>query len=128
MKNVKYLKENEVIWCKTKDECEAIAELLHKENFVWKNGVTYTKDKLWENQYIRNFCFRPRTGNWGVLELFQYKGHTIHEAKDFIASPEKLYTESEVKLIQMLLLEDIIKDWHKSKFQKQLITIIRERL
>ena len=40
----------------------------------------------------------------------------------------KLYTSQEVKLITNVLLNDIISEWHESKFKKELIGIIRERL
>lgn len=41
---------------------------------------------------------------------------------------EKLYTSQEVKVITNALVEDIIKEWHESKFEKQLITILRSRI
>jgi len=47
---------------------------------------------------------------------------------DELFIPTKLYTSQEVKLITNVLLNDIISEWHESKFQKELIGIIRERL
>jgi len=127
MKNIKDLGEKEVIWCKTLDECEAIAELLDKEWLKWCGGVSYLEDKVWVNEDVSVFCFNPKKGNWCWLDYYEEHNYTIHHAKDFFP-PQKLYTPQEVKVITNALIDDIIKEYHESKFQKNLLHILRERL
>lgn len=41
---------------------------------------------------------------------------------------QKLYTEEMVESIRKEELQDTIREWHESKFQKPLINILRERM
>lgn len=67
-----------------------------------------------------------------MLEISDYYCHrhkyAIVELKLKQEQKEKLYTSQEVKLITNLLLQDIIKEWIGTKFQKSLISILKERM
>lgn len=118
MKQIKDLGEKEVIWCKTQEECEAIAELLDNEGFTWHSGTPYLKKPLWEYDVVNGFCFYPFDGSYESLHNFKKKNYTIHNAKDFLGKPNEVKQE----------LQDILNEWAKSKFQIPLNVIIRERL
>ena len=121
MKNVKDLKEKEVILCSTQEECKAIAELLDKEGFMWFDGGSYIEFKPWVSIYIGEFCFSPYTKKYCNLGYWVENGCTIHEAKDFLPTKETTDPTKQV-------LQEIIKEWHESKIEKSLINLIRERL
>ena len=123
MKNIKDLGEEEVIWCKTISECEAISGLLHKNGLAWKNGSSYLVFKPYNECIDEGFCFRPKVGRFDSLELYKDEGYIIHNAKDFLKETPKQVSK-EVKEE----LQDILKEWVESRFQKGLNVIIIERL
>lgn len=121
MKKIKDLGEKEVIWCKTISECEAIAELLDKENELWLDGSGYKEYKPWETLYVGKFCFHPYLNECSGLEYWESENSIIHNAKDFITEKQ---LSNEVKQE----LQDILNEWAKAKFQIPLNVIIRQRL
>lgn len=123
MKQIKNLGEKEVILCKTIAECNAIAELLHNEGLMWCDGVSYLENKAWLSEDTNVFCFCPDKGEWCWLNYYEEYNYTIHKAKDFLQETTK-QVSNEVKEE----LQDILKEWAESKFQKGLNVIIRERL
>lgn len=118
MKNIKDLGEKEVILCVTLEECQAIAELLDKENELWLDGSGYKEYKPWETIYVGKFCFHPYLNEYSGLEYWESENSIIHQAKDFLEKPNEIKEE----------LQNILKEWTDSKFQKGLNVIIRERL
>lgn len=127
MKIIKDLGEKEVIWCKTLEECEKIAELLHRDGRRWNDGKSYLEHKLWADYKYSKFCFHVSDNTFIDYQCSLPEDYTIHHAKDFFP-PQKYYTPQEVKVITNALIDDIIKEYHESKFQKNLLHILRERL
>lgn len=124
MKNVKDLKEKEIILCITEEECEAIAELLDREGFRWCDGDSYIESKVYDSVFDGNFAFNPYYGVW-LTFTYTDNNYTIHKAKDFLpTSGHKTFTTDPTKQV----LQEIIKEWHESKMEKSLINLIRERL
>jgi hypothetical protein len=197
MKQIKDLREKDVILCTTQSECEAIAELLDTRN----NSYYWQQDKPYKDKYIGNFCYNVFNNTFAPLFYYESEGFTIHLAKDFIKQiskeKDKFHLDLSIQNIWLIIdsdgqryyagrdkelaisiikrlnqcynakikqnninqlsinwnthetwespkwevfnfgekpskvkqeLKSIISEWHESKFQKQLIEIIRERL
>lgn len=119
MKQIKKLKENEVILCRTQEECEAIAELLHKEGQKWNDGKSYLESRPWEVHKSIYFYFHVLDNTFMDYQRMLPKNYTIHNAQDFLPPQQDPIKQAIIEMI---------KEWHDSKFQKPLINILRARL
>lgn len=89
MKNIKDLKENEVIVCRSEQEAIQIRQLMHDAGFKWCTGESYI-EKEW---YYKGITYSPKRGTHLHLSLMYPFEKRIHEAKDFIMEEKEQENE-----------------------------------
>ena len=105
MKKVTELKANECIHCRTKEEYDAIIDLLDKAGKRWKDG-SKLDDAGWRN-YGEDVCLFPSDVSYYDVGYFRAEGFTIHPASDFI---------SEFQWGDEVEVSDDGKDWGLRRF------------
>jgi hypothetical protein len=93
MKKIASLGEFHVIHCPTLEEAIAICNLMASEGLEWFSNDSYLDNNNWL-PYGKNTCYCPnynasKRGTFCYLEFYKDKGHTIHQASEFL--PENFY-------------------------------------
>lgn len=100
--SIKDLEKNDVIHCSTREEYDAICQLLHKLGKSWGSGDSYLKIDHFES-YASETGLCPYEGNYCCIEAYKKDGRTIHPASIFINQKQ---TTEEMKFPITLNKED----------------------
>lgn len=76
---IKWLDENECIWCQTEEEANQICQLI---NYNWLDNKNYILNFDWYN--LKSLCYYPKSNSFLPLFASENKKHTIYPAKFFI--------------------------------------------
>lgn len=93
MRDIKSLKENEVIHCETEEEAKAICKLFHEAGKRWGDGNSYLDFAGW-HVFGGNTCY----SSYGQ---FCNKEHYLSEGKTIIPAFEFLWTPTNGEMIEV---------------------------
>lgn len=85
MKKVIYLKEKEVIVCRSEQESKEIRQLMHDAGLKWCTGESYIEI----NNYFNEVVYEPYSGTSFSLKFAEKNNYIIHEAKVFLVQEKE---------------------------------------
>ncbi len=78
----KYIGDNIVMRCRTREAAEQLLRYLDSVGREWRSGTKYTKASLFESHKDKT-CYRFNKGEYGRVDFFEANGYEILEFEDF---------------------------------------------